>query len=484
MTAMLNRRSFLKSLAAGAAAIMFARPQWARAADEKAKPNFVFILADDQGYGDLGCYGAAKIKTPNIDRMAAEGMKFTDFYASTPVCTPTRSSLMTGCYPRRIGLEKHVLFPNSVIGLNPDEITIAELLKAQGYATACIGKWHLGYQAKFLPTRQGFDSFFGIPFSNDMSLPADMTFAKDVKLGAGMTVEGLKGGDKAPSTVPLMRDLEVIEYPVDQTTLTERYTEEACKFIAANKDKPFFLYLPHTMPHYPLHISEKFKGKSAGGLFGDVIECLDWSTGQILKTIKDCGIDGRTLVIYTSDNGAAAGSSGPLKGKKGSTWEGGVREPCIMRWPGKVLAGSVCKEIATIMDVLPTLAKLAGTNAPTDRVIDGKDILPLITGQAGAKTPHEAFFYHTAMGKLAGGRSGKWKLRIDTQEYPPKKKAKNAPATPPAPPPGPQLYDLEADLGEKNNVAAEHPDVVKRLTDLLEKFDAEIKANSRPVGRI
>ncbi len=480
MTAMLNRRSFLKSIAAGAAAMTLARPRWAGAADEKPKPNFVVIFADDQGYGDLGCYGATKIKTPNIDRMAAEGMKFTDFYVSTPVCTPSRSSLMTGCYPRRIGLEKHVLFPNSTIGLNPDEITVAELLKARGYATICIGKWHLGYQRKFLPTHQGFDSFFGIPFSNDMSLPANMTFAKDVKLGEGMTVESLKGGGKAGNTVPLMRDDEVVEYPADQAALTERYTEEACKFIAANKDKPFFLYLPHTMPHYPLHVSEKFKGKSQAGLFGDVIECLDWSTGQILQALKDSGVDGRTLVIYTSDNGPAAGSAGPLRGKKGLTWEGGVREPCVMRWPGKVPAGSICKELATIMDVMPTLAKLAGTNAPTDRIIDGKDIWPLISGQAGAKTPHEAFFYHSAMGKLAAVRSGKWKLHIAPPEYIPKKNARNAP---PTPPPALQLYDLEADIGEKNNVAAEHPDVLKRLTELLEKFDAEIKANSRPVGK-
>jgi len=295
MTATLNRRAFLKSLAAAAA--MLARPDWAGAAEDKSKPNFVVIFADDQGYGDLGCYGATKIKTPNIDRIAAEGMKFTDFYVSTPVCTPSRSSLMTGSYPRRIGLEKHVLFPHSTIGLNPDEITIAELLKARGYATTCIGKWHLGYQDKFLPTRQGFDSYFGIPFSNDMWLPANMTFAKDVKLAEGMDVEKLKAGHKARNAVPLMRDEEVIEYPVDQSTLTERYTAEACKFIAANKDKPFLLYLPHTMPHYPLHISEKFKGKSKGKLFGDVIECLDWSTGQILDALRKNGIDERTLVI-------------------------------------------------------------------------------------------------------------------------------------------------------------------------------------------
>ena len=478
-----DRREFLKT--AGISAVVAAGlPRLAAAAkgDDDAKQNFIVIYADDQGYGDLSCYGATKLKTPNLDRMAAEGMKFTDFYVSAPVCSPTRSSLMTGCYPRRVGMHQHVLFPNSKRGLNPKEITIAELLKRQGYATACVGKWHLGHQKKFLPTRQGFDYYYGIPFSNDMWLPAGMSYAKDAKLPANLSAETRTKGERKRSTVPLMRNEEVIEYPAVQATLTERYTEEAVKFITANKDKPFFLYLPHTMPHYPLHVSKRFKGKSKGGLFGDVIECIDWGVGQILAALKKLGIDEKTLVIYTSDNGPAAGSAGPLRGKKGSTWEGGMREPCIMRWPGKVPAGSTCGELATIMDLLPTLAKLAGTAAPTDRVIDGKDIAPLILGKPGAKTPHESFFYHTSRGQLAAVRCGKWKLHL---KAPPqrRRRKKGQPAPKPEPPaPGPQLYDLTADIGETTNLAAKHPDVVKRLTGLLQRFDTELKANLRPPG--
>ena len=413
MNARMDRRTFLRTLGAGIAAL--ATPRLTRAADTApagGKPNFVVIYADDQGYGDMACYGSTKLKTPNWDRMAAEGMKFTDFYVTAPVCTPTRSSLMTGCYPRRIGLHQHVLFPHSKKGLNPNEITLAEILKGRGYATMCIGKWHLGHQKQWLPTRQGFDAYYGIPFSNDMWLPAEMTYAKDAKLPEDFTDEQRKAGARKRNAVPLMRDEEVIEYPTDQATLTERYTAEAIKFITASKDKPFFLYLPHTMCHYPLHVSERFKGTSGAGLLGDVIAGMDWSTGEILKALKGLGIDERTLVIYTSDNGPAPGSAGPLRGKKGSTWEGGMREPCLMRWPGKIPAGTVCSEVATIMDLLPTLAHLAGAKVPTDRVIDGKDIRPLITAQPGAKTPYEAFFYHTAQGQLAAVRSGKWKLHV------------------------------------------------------------------------
>ncbi|MGB2823487.1 MAG: sulfatase [Phycisphaerae bacterium] len=484
MNARMNRRSFLRALGAGAAAL--AAPRLARAAENAPSantPNFIVIYADDQGYGDMGCYGSQTLKTPNWDRMAAEGMRFTDFYVTAPVCTPTRSSLMTGCYPRRIGLHQHVLFPNSTKGLNPSEITIAELLKARGYATMCIGKWHLGHQRQWLPTRQGFDSYYGIPFSNDMWLPAEMSYAKDATLPADLDAEQRKAGVRKRSTVPLMRDEEVIEYPADQATLTERYTAEAIKFITANKGKPFFLYLPHTMCHYPLHVSEKFKGKSGAGLLGDVIMGMDWSTGEILKAVKELGIDERTLVIYTSDNGPAPGSAGPLRGKKGSTWEGGMREPCIMRWPGKVPAGKVCSQVATIMDLLPTLAGLAGAKVPADRVIDGKDIWPLISGQPGAKTPHEAFFYHTAQGQLAAVRSGKWKLHIKVpaaRRPRPKKGEKPAPKPKP---PAVALYDLGADIGEKSDLAEKHPDVVERLRGLLKTFDAEITKNSRPVGR-
>ncbi len=484
MNARMNRRSFLRAVGAGAAAL--AAPRLARAAEKAAKdkPNFIVIYADDQGYGDMACYGSKKLKTPNWDRMAAEGMRFTDFYVTAPVCTPTRSSLMTGCYPRRIGLHQHVLFPNSTKGLNPSEITIAELLKGQGYATMCIGKWHLGHQKQWLPTRQGFDAYYGIPFSNDMWLPAEMSYAKDARLPADFTDAKRKAGERKRSTVPLMRDEEVIEYPADQATLTERYTAEAIKFITASKDKPFFLYLPHTMCHYPLHVSEKFKGKSGAGLLGDVILGMDWSTGEILKALKKLGIDERTLVIYTSDNGPAPGSAGPLRGKKGSTWEGGMREPCLMRWPGKVPAGKVCSQVATILDLLPTLAGLAGAKVPADRVIDGKDIWPLMAGEPGAKTPHEAFFYHTSRGQLAAVRSGKWKLHTNVPRPRRRKPKKGEKPTPQPKPPAVALYDLEADIGEKNNVADQHPDVVERLKALLKAFDAEITKNSRPVDRV
>ncbi len=472
-----SRRAFLKRAGLGAAALA-ATPRLASAAAEAGgKPNFIVIFADDQGYGDMGCYGSRKLKTPAWDRMAAEGMKFTDFYVTAPVCTPSRSSLVTACYPRRVGMHQHVLFPHSKKGLNPDEITIAEVLKGAGYATACVGKWHLGHQRKFLPTRQGFDTYYGVPFSNDMWLPAGMAYADDAKLPDDFPADLRKAGEKKRNAVPLMRDEEVIEYPANQGTLTERYTEEVVRFITANKDRPFFVYLPHTMCHYPLHVSERFKGKTGAGRFADVIATLDWSTGEILKALKRLGLDEKTLVIYTSDNGPAPGSSGPLRGKKGSTWEGGMREPCLMRWPGKIPPGSVCSEVATVMDFLPTLAGLAGADVPTDRVIDGKDIADLITAKPGAKSPHEAFFYHTARGQLAAVRCGKWKLHVK----PPRRRRKKGKDQPK--PPAVALYDLEADLGETTNVADRHPDVVARLERLLAEFDAEIKANSRPPAK-
>jgi len=475
----LNRRGFLKMIGMSAAVAAAAPTVAAPAKSAKsAKPNFIVIYADDQGYGDLGCYGSKKVKTPHIDKMCAEGMKFTDFYVTAPVCSPTRSSLVTGCYPRRVGMHQHVLFPHSSRGLNPSEITIAELLKKQGYATACVGKWHMGHQKKFLPTSQGFDYYYGIPFSNDMWLPANMKYAADAKLPEGFTDEQRKKGERRRNDVPLMRNEEVIEYPADQGELTERYTLEVVKFITENKDGPFFVYLPHTMPHYPLRISKKFKGFTGAGMFADVIACIDWGVGEILKSLKDLGIDENTLVIYTSDNGPAPGSAGPLRGKKGSTWEGGMREPCVMRWPGKIPAKSTCTELATIMDLLPTLTKLAGGKAPTDRVIDGKDIAPLITAQPNAKSPYEAFFYHTARGDLAAVRCGKWKLHT----VPPRtRRRKGKPK--PKPVTGAQLFDLSADINEANNVAKENPEVVKKLTALLNNFDKELKANLRAPGK-
>jgi len=434
----LTRRDFLR-LAGGAAAAAAMPAAVLRAAGPRP-PNFVFILADDLGYADLGCYGSDKIATPHLDRMAAEGIRFNDFYTGEPVCTPTRAALMTGCYPKRVGLHRHVLFPSSKTGLNPSEITVARLLKDRGYATMCIGKWHLGHHPEFLPTRHGFDAYYGIPYSNDMPTP---------------TPDGGKG-------VVLLRDEKVIEHPTDQATLTERYTEEAVKFITANQNRPFFLYLPHTFPHGPLHVSARFKGKSKGGLFGDVVECIDWSCGEILAAIKQAGIDEQTLVIFTSDNGPDRHPATPLRGSKGSTWEGGMRVPFLARWPGKIPAGAACAEQASVMDILPTFAGLAGARMPTDRVIDGKDIWPLMSGEPGAKTPHDAFFYYKG-NNLGAVHSGKWKLHL---------KAKT------------ELYDLSADVGEQTNVAAEHPDVVERLTKMANPFDAQLEKDARPAGQV
>jgi len=410
------------------------------------KPNFVVIFTDDQGYQDLGCYGSPDIKTPRTDQMAAEGMRFTDFYVAAPVCTPSRAALLTGSYPARNGMAGGVLHPNSTNGLNPDEITIAEILKAQGYATACIGKWHLGDAPVFLPTRQGFDVYFGIPFSNDMGYkPADV------------------------KETPLMRGEKVIEQPVDQRTLTERYTTESIKFITENKDRPFFLYLPHTMPHVPLFVSKKFAGKSARGLYGDVIEEIDWSTGRILDALKGLGLDDDTLLVFTSDNGpwlvkgADGGSALPLRDGKATTYEGGVRVPCVMRWPGHIPEGVVSHELATAMDLLPTMVALAGAEAPQDRVIDGRDIRALVAGEAEAKSPHEAFFYHTRQGALDGVRSGPWKLLL------------HEPA---------ELYHLEKDISESTNVAAENPEVAARLRRLAADFADDLAQHNRPQGEI
>ena len=443
----MNRREFIKALGLGVATLTV--PGCAK--PTMRKPNFVIIFTDDQGYADVGCFGAEGFETPNLDRMTAEGAKFTDFYAAAPVCSPSRAALLTGCYPMRVSIPR-VLFPRDKIGLNPDEVTIADMLKTRGYATCCIGKWHLGHLPEFLPTRQGFDYYFGLPYSNDMS------------------------------PLPLIEGEETIELKPDQSQLTRRYTEKAVEFIKKNKDRPFFLYLPHTMPHVPLYVSDKFKGKSKGGLYGDVIMEIDWSVGQILETVKQLGIDEKTLVIFTSDNGpwlskgAHGGSAKPLRGGKFATYEGGMREPCIMRWPGKIAAGTVCPEIATTMDFLPTFAKLAGAKVPTNRIIDGKDISALMTDPK-AKTPYKAFFYYFER-QLGAVRSGQWKLILER-----KREKKTIPAA---------LYNLQEDIEETRDLSADHPDVVRRLTELAEKIREDIGdsvkgvtgKNVRPAGSV
>jgi len=452
---LLDRREFLRLLAAGGAAVPLARFAFGAEQVEQARPpNVVVIFVDDLGYDDLGCFwtpnqepGYERIETPRLDAMAADGVRFTDFYVAASVCTPSRAALMTGCYAQRVGLAgpRLVLYPGSTIGINPDETTIAELLKARGYATACIGKWHLGHLPPFLPTRHGFDRYYGIPYSNDMK-----------------------------PTV-LMRDEQVIEQPAVQETLTERYTNEAVEFITENKDRPFFLYLPHTMPHTPLHVSDTFKGKSKRGIYGDVVECLDWSAGRILDTLATLGLDDNTLVVFTSDNGPwllrgkHGGKAQPLRSGKCTTYEGGMRVPCLMRWPGRIPAGTSCSEVATTMDLLPTLAGLAGAALPEDRIIDGKDIWPLMAGVNGAKSPHEAFCYYHRY-TLEAVRSGKWKLmfeRTTKQEFPyrwggMKKQGHKDEIVPEA------LYDLEADIGETTNLITEHPDVARRLRELAD----------------
>ena len=456
-----TRRGFLRQVGAAAAAITLGGSALAKAApaSKGKKPNFVLIFIDDMGYGDIGCFGAKVNRTPKLDQMAAEGMRFTSFYVTSSVCTPSRSSLMTGCYPRRINMHVNqrnlcVLFPGDPKGLNPNEITVAETLKPQGYATMCIGKWHLGDQPKFLPTNQGFDSYFGIPYSNDM---------------------GGKSKTKGRPPLPLMRDEKVIEAPVKQDTLTKRYTEQAVKFITANKDKPFFLYLPHAMVHLPLHASDDFRGKSKNGIYGDAVEELDWSTGQILKTLKDLKLDDNTLVIFTSDNGSTGrhgGSNAPLRGRKGQTLEGGQRVPCVMRWPGRIPAGKTCDELTSTIDVLPTFAKLSGTAAPTDRIIDGRDIMPLMSGAKDAKSPHEAFYFYQ-MDQLQAVRSGQWKLELGLES---RKKNWGKPEGTTTM----KLFNLGSDIHEDKDVSKENPDIVKRLLALADKARADLGDVNKP----
>jgi arylsulfatase A len=413
------------------------------------RPNIILIVADDLGYGDLGSYRSEKHRTPHLDKMAKEGMTFTSFYSTSGVCTPSRSSIMTGCYAQRTSMhvdEKNlwVLFPNAKKGLNPDEETIAELLKDDGYATACIGKWHLGDQPEFLPNNQGFDYYFGIPYSNDMN-------RKDIPL-------------------PLMLNGEVIEAPVNQEPLTKRYTEEAIKFIEENKARPFFIYLPHTMVHLPLQATASFRGRSKGGRYGDAVEELDWSTGEILKKIKQLGLDDNTMVIFTSDNGSynvRAGSNNPLRGKKGDTDEGSMRVPFIVRYPGKISKGAFCTALTSTMDLLPTFTGLAGAGSPSEK-IDGKDIWGLMKGKE-TESPHQAFFYyHTT--QLQAVRSGRWKLVL------PQLKKKRGWSSVESKTPS-QLFDLNNDIHEDRDVSGQNAEVVLRLLAYANKVKLELGNN-------
>ncbi len=459
-------------LAAVAAALC---PAPLRAADDAVKPNFVLILMDDMGYGDIGPFNPkTKNRTPNLDRMAKEGMKLTSFYAA-PVCTPSRAQILTGCYAKRVSLPV-VIFPAAPIGLSAEEHNIAALLKKQGYATMAIGKWHVGDQPEFLPTKRGFDHYLGLPYSNDMGGEWD---------GAPDAPQ-----DKRKPPLPLVRDEKVIETlkPADQDRLTQRYTDEAVKFIRDHKDKPFFLYLPHTAVHVPLHPGKDFRGKSANGTYGDWVEEADASTGRILDTLRDLKLEEKTLVVFTSDNGPwltqgkNGGEAGPLRGGKGGTFEGGVREPTIVWWPGHVAAASTSNAVAGNIDLLPTFVKLAGGTVPADRKIDGADLSPLLLGKA-KESPREAHYYFNG-NKLEAVRSGPWKLAVapQSENIGKPKEPENGPFVP-------KLYNLDDDIGEKTDVADKHPDVVKRLQELVKKMDADLGATKqgpgvRPPGRV
>lgn len=405
------------------------------------RPNIIVIMADDLGYGDLGVYGASLINTPHLDRLSREGIRLDSFYASANTCTPSRGGLLTGRYPIRLDLVSDVARPTNNIGLSPDEITIGGALQALGYRTALIGKWHLGHQPERSPLKNGFDEFYGLLHSNDMH------------------------------PLELYRNEQVIEDPVEQTTLTERYTTEAVRFIEDNQEKPFFLFLPHTMPHTPLFVSERFAGQSDAGLYGDVVETIDWSTGEILGTLERLGLDENTLVIFTSDNGPwFEGSSGPFRDRKGVAWEGGLRVPFIARWPGVIPAGQVSAEAVMNIDLFPTLVQLAGGELPADRVIDGKDIMPVLRG--GAASPHEALFLFQN-DRIAGVRSGKWKLVVESNYLSVVTSFDNPDSYY-----GPDglLFDLERDPAETYSYTRENPDVVARLRSYLEQARSNLNS--------
>jgi arylsulfatase A-like enzyme len=440
------------------------------------RPNFIVILADDLGYNDIGCFGAKEIHTPHLDRMANEGRRFTDFYVGGPTCTPSRAALLTGSYPVRAGFDdsvgvrtdggmspSRVLHSGSPFGIHSNEVTVAELLRGAGYATGMIGKWHLGDAPQFNPVHHGFSEFFGVPYSNDME------------------------------PYYYLRGSERLAEPIDRDNQIRRYTEEAITFVRKGRDEPFFLYIAHAMPHTPLSASAEFKGKSKRGRFGDAVEEVDWSVGQILEALRKLDLAEKTLVVFTSDNGPwyargeQGGSATPLRGAKGSTYEGGVRVPCVMWWPGTIPPGSVCREVAATMDFLPTFAALAGASAPTDRTIDGHDIRPLLT-KDDAKSPWKALFYYFG-NELHAVRSGPWKLRaanhlLNENIY--RGDASKKVKIPAA------LYNLRRDPGEQKSVMDDHPNVTKRLEGLLAQARAELgdsltgvaPTNVRPVGRV
>ncbi len=428
---------------------------------EHDHPNIVLIFCDDLGYGDLGCYGSEIHRTPNIDQLADNGVRFTDFYVASSVCTPSRASLLTGCYPQRVNMHvnekpptefRAVLQPMSPKGLNPAETTIADVLKNADYATTCIGKWHLGDQPEFLPMHYGFDSFYGIPYSHNM----DYDYCR----------------------LRLIENCSVLD-TVDASQLTRQMTERAVDFISENKDRPFFLYLPHPMPHFPLDASEPFKGQSQDGIYGDVVEEIDWSVGQVIKKLDEYNLTENTLVIFTSDNGGEGrwgpnkgGINKPLRGHKGTTWEGGMRVPCIIKWPAKMPQGVECDELVTAMDFLPTFASIVGGDINSK--IDGKDISEILTDPKDAASPHDYFLYYEK-DQLQAVRWEKWKLHLALDEkYPAAWKNKTVPFS------EDELYNLQKDISETNNVADKYPEIVKKIKKIADNARGTLGDRNQP----
>ena len=444
---------------------------------QEAQPNIVLVFMDDMGYGDVGSFGHPTIRTPTLDRLAHQGQKWTNFYTAYPVCTPSRGSMLTGRYPIRIGLApthpgRRVFFPNSAGGLPESEITIAELLKQKGYATTAIGKWHLGHLPQYLPTNQGFDSYFGIPYSNDMNMPGGVEIPWSVeKFFSG-------GHDPNKWDVPLMENERIIERPANQWTITKRYTERAVQFIKENKDRPFFLYLAHSMPHTPLFASEEFFESSDAGLYGDVIEEVDWSVGRVIDTLEEQGLDDNTLVVFTSDNGPwllmrqYGGSAGRLRDGKGTTWEGGVREPTFFYWPDKV-EPEVVHDMGSTLDLLPTIASLTGITLPDDRVYDGYDLTATLT--TGAESPRDEMLFYR-LSQIYAARKGPYKAHFVTEtDF-----AKDTNRTEHNPP---LLFNVNEDPGENYNIASEHPDQVAEIKELVAAHRETIKPVENQLNR-
>lgn len=441
--------------------------------------NIIVILTDDQGYGNLSCFGSKRIQSPNIDKLASEGMKMTNFCMASSVCSPSRAALLTGRMPNRAGVYRIFTTMRDDKGMAPYEITMAELLKEKGYATGIVGKWHLGHKPEFMPLNQGFDSYFGFPYSNGMTISKELALSPNIKLNDGYTMKRVeedlkmyaKKFSKYKGLMPMVRGNEVVEYPVDQTTLTQRYTEEAVQFIQEHKDQPFFLYLAHSMPHKPIFASKRFQGTGPDE-YSDSIHEIDWSVGEVIQALKDNGLDDDTFVIFTSDNGpASAGDAGELRGRKFTTYEGGLRVPTVIWAPGEVPAGVVCDELVSALDLFPTFAKYAGAAMPTDRIYDGVDMSDLFAGRTKTSPRKEMFYYIANQPAIDGVRSGDWKLLYTGERYKPGQGTDSVRTAARKP----MLFNVKEDCREKTDLYQNYPEIVQDLKNKMAAFDAAVE---------